>query len=204
MSLVTEKIKLPFYRIALAVMVFLVSGSIASASENSRFFHDGDGRLRLVSEKNGKVFEGTYRHAGGDYNQIALQKIYQVFGAPYEPNAPRLSLRLIAFIDHLEDRLNPGAMLTITSGYRSPEYNKSVRARGGLAAKASLHQYGMAVDMVMEGVPSEQVWNTVKSLEFGDFSLSNGSCFFSMAFSGFGCSLFVIETKLKSFIPVNL
>ena len=160
--------------LTVTILVLLSLGSATIAAENKRFFHDGDGRLRLVSEKNGKVFEGSYRHAGGDYNQIALQKIYQVFGAPYEPNAPRLSLRLIAFIDHLEDRLNPGAMLTITSGYRSPEYNKSVRARGGLAAKASLHQYGMAVDMVMEGVPSEQVWNTVKSLEFGGTGFYHG------------------------------
>lgn len=147
---------------------------VAAAANDSRYFHSGNGRLRLVSEKNGQLFEGEYRSAGGRYEEAALEAIYRVFGAPYDPASPRLSLRLIAFLDFLEDRLRPGALITITSGYRSPEYNTRVRDRGGLAAKASLHQYGMAVDIVMEGVPSERVWHTVKSIGFGGAGYYHG------------------------------
>src|SRR5690606_38982156 len=43
-----------------------------------------------------------------------------------------------------------------------------------------------------------------KSLVFGDFSLCNGSCFFGVPLGGLNCSLLVIETKLKRFVPVNL
>ncbi len=153
----------------LAVLVPL--GAVAG---ESRFFHSGDGRLRMLGEKNGQVFDGVYWRSGGGYDPSALAAIHRVFGAPYDPAFPRVSLRLIAYLDFLEDRLGPGALITITSGYRSPAYNTGVRARGGLAAKASLHQYGMAADFVMAGVPSEKVWQTVKSLGFGGTGYYHG------------------------------
>jgi uncharacterized protein YcbK (DUF882 family) len=159
----------------LLVMCLLFSPLIPVAiGADSRFFHSGDGRLRLVSEKNGQAFDGVYRDAAGGYDAPSLEAIHRVFGAPYDPDAPRVSLRLIAFLDYLEDRLRPDTLITITSGYRSPEYNTGVRARGGLAAKASLHQYGMAADFVMAGVPSERVWQTVKSLGFGGTGYYHG------------------------------
>lgn len=160
--------------IAVTVAVLIASGSWAPAAEGRRFFRDGDGHLQLASEKNGQTFKGVYRSAGGRYDETALKAIYRVFGASYDPAVPRLSLRLIAFLDYLEDRLRRGTRITITSGYRSPEYNASVRNRGGLAAKASLHQYGMAADIIMDGVPSERVWHTVKSVGFGGAGYYHG------------------------------
>lgn len=148
--------------------------SSSAAGDAGRFFHEGDGRLRLVSEKNGEAFEGLYRQAGGGYDDPAIKAIHRVFGAPYDPAAPAVSLRLIAFLDFLEDRLRPGARITITSGYRSPEYNTRVRNRGGLAAKASLHQYGMAADFMMDGVASEKVWRFVQELGFGGTGYYHG------------------------------
>lgn len=130
--------------------------------------------MQLVSKKNGQIFEGVYRSAAGRYDETALRAIYRVFGAAYDPAFPRLSLRLIAFLDFLEDRLRPGALITITSGYRSPEYNTRVRTQGGLAAKASLHQYGMAADIIVDGVPSKQVWNFVKSIGYGGTGYYHG------------------------------
>ncbi|MGB2687863.1 MAG: DUF882 domain-containing protein, partial [Desulfobacterales bacterium] len=78
-----------------------------------------------------------------------------------------ISLRLIEFLDYLEDNLHPGARITIVSGWRSPQYNTDLRNKGRLAAKASLHQYGMAADIKIQGTSSKRVWNTVKKLGFG-------------------------------------
>ena len=166
--------KQPVCIIAMTITMLISSGSWAPADEGPRFFHSGNGQLQLVSEKNGQVFEGVYRSAAGRYDETALKAIYRVFGAAYDPAFPQLSLRLIAFLDFLEDRLRPGAQITVTSGYRSPEYNTNVRNRGGLAAKASLHQYGMAADIIMDGVPSERVWQMVKSLGFGGTGYYHG------------------------------
>ena len=62
----------------------------------------------------------------------------------------------------------------ITSGYRNPEYNTGLRNRGVLAAKASLHQYGMAADLKISGVSPEFLWDYVKALGFGGVGYYHG------------------------------
>ncbi len=149
-------------------------GDRAAAAEVSRFLFSGDGHVDIFSRKNGLGFTGLYRTHPGVYDPTAMEKICQVFDAPYDSVRPRLSLRLIEYLDYLEDHHRPGARIVIISGYRSPEYNTKVRKGGGLAAKASLHQYGMAVDFKIEGVPSREVWETVKTLRFGGAGYYHG------------------------------
>ena len=97
------------------------------------------------------------------------------FDAPYSPTRQVLSLRLIEFLDYIEDRFGPDALLTITSGYRPPEYNSKLRKKGALAAKASLHQYGMAADFILEGISSKRVWEYVRSIGFGGTGYYHGA-----------------------------
>jgi uncharacterized protein YcbK (DUF882 family) len=139
-----------------------------------RFFHSGDGIIHLKSEKNGKVFNGRYRDENQHYPEDAYQAISAVFGAPYQPRKRILSLRLIELLDLLGDQMKPDATLIITSGYRAPEYNKRLRKGGALAAKASLHQYGMAADFIMEGVSSERIWHQVRRMGFGGTGYYHG------------------------------
>jgi len=139
-----------------------------------RFFFVGDGQISLVTEKSGESFAGRYRLGRGCYDEAAIGAICRVFGAPHNPQATGLSLRLIEYLDFLEDRLCPGARITICSGYRKPEYNRQLRSRGELAAKASLHQYGMAADLRMDGVPAKRLWDYVKALGFGGAGYYHG------------------------------
>ncbi|MCU0599248.1 MAG: DUF882 domain-containing protein [Desulfobacterales bacterium] len=132
-----------------------------------RFFFSGDGKISLYSERTDKSFLGVYRKGPGGYDETALFQICQVFDAPYEPSRIGVSLRLIEFMDYLEDRLSSGAKITITSGYRKPDYNTMLREKGNLAAKASLHQYGMAADLKIQGVNAKSLWNYVNDLKFG-------------------------------------
>lgn len=148
--------------------------AVANAADTHRFYYEGDGHIRLVSQKSQHRFAGAYRQISGRYDETAYKRICGVFGAPYNPQKTGLSLRLIAFLDFLQDHFNPGAQLTITSGYRSPVYNTKLRQSGRLAAKASLHQYGMAADFKMAGVSSEHIWKTVKSLGFGGTGYYHG------------------------------
>jgi uncharacterized protein YcbK (DUF882 family) len=152
----------------------MVHTAPADQSTTKRFFHSGDGYIHLVSKKNGKAFSGLYREGHGQYNSDAYKKISAVFGALYEPSRQVLSLRLVEFLDYLEDRLGPGGLITITSGYRPPEYNTKLRKGGALAAKASLHQYGMAADFILEGVSSKRVWDYVRSIGFGGTGYYHG------------------------------
>jgi uncharacterized protein YcbK (DUF882 family) len=156
--------------ILIPLILGLVATGIAS-SENitdvSRYFYNGDGRLKLVSAKNGITFNGRYRQSKGIYDEKALKTIHRLFGGQNDKPFSTISLRLIEFLDYLEDNLHPGARITIVSGWRSPQYNTDLRNKGRLAAKASLHQYGMAADIKIQGTSSKRVWNTVKKLGFG-------------------------------------
>lgn len=153
--------------LVLMVSTLVFSQSEAASFQTKGFFHSGDGQLRLASNKNNYRFNGVYRSKAGRYDDAAYHAISAVFGVTDHSNGSTISLRLIEFLDYLEDRLGPGGLITITSGYRPPEYNANLRKRGALAAKASLHQYGMAADFYLEGVPSKRVWDFVKSLGFG-------------------------------------
>lgn len=155
-------------RALVAVALTLAAmASYAGASEFPRFAYSGDGRLHLVNAKNGASFEGVYRSAEGRYDPAALKAIQRVFDAPPEEPLAAIALRLIEFLDFLEVQLNPGARIEIASGWRSPVYNERLRAAGRLAASASMHQYGMAADIHIEGVDARRVWHFVRDLGFG-------------------------------------
>ncbi|MBW2603540.1 MAG: YcbK family protein [Deltaproteobacteria bacterium] len=153
----------------LLILSFAVTGTASSENitDVSRYFYNGDGKLNLVSAKNGITFNGRYRVSEGIYDEKVLKTIHRLFGAEKDRPLSTISLRLIEFLDYLEDNLHPGARITIVSGWRSPQYNTDLRNKGRLAAKASLHQYGMAADIKIQGISSKRVWNTVKKLGFG-------------------------------------
>ena len=155
--------------VSLLILVFAATGTASSGTipDVSRFFYNGDGRINLLSAKNGISFNGQYRKSKGIYDEKALKTIHRLFGAEKDRSLSTISLRLIEFLDYLEDTFHPGARITIVSGYRSPQYNTDLRNKGMLAAKASLHQYGMAADIKIQGTSSKRVWNTVKKLGFG-------------------------------------
>jgi hypothetical protein len=166
----------PLVRIV-ATLTFLLGSSTplwSQGPEQGRFFHSGDGQLHLASEKNGLVFKGRFRKGPGLYDPQALEEICAVFGAPCKPELG-LSLRLIDFIDFIEDTLRPGARVVIVSGYRNPEYNTMLNNKGRLAAKGSLHQYGMAADLRIEGVSARRIWNYVRTLNFGGTGYYQGN-----------------------------
>ncbi|MHB8138453.1 MAG: YcbK family protein [Smithellaceae bacterium] len=164
--------------IAVILMLSAALSSHAWAREESpdmrRYFFSGDGNIALHSERTNRSFSGFYRRGLGDYDDKALYQICEVYGASCESSRMELSLRLIEFIDYLEDHLNRGAKITITSGYRKPAYNKMIRERGNLAAKASLHQYGMAADLKIKGVKAKTLWNYIKDIKFGGAGYYHG------------------------------
>jgi uncharacterized protein YcbK (DUF882 family) len=66
-------------------------------------------------------------------------------------------------LDYFEDRFQQP--IVIISGYRSPEYNENLRAKGRLAAKASLHMEGMAADIQMRKGLSTKAFPLLRALQ---------------------------------------
>lgn len=127
----------------------------------NRYFYGGDGVIDIAS------FKGAYRDASGTYVPSALAKIRKAYGGPME-------IRFLEFLDYLQDHFK-GGKIRITSGYRSPTYNASLRTKGKLAGKASMHQYGMAADIRMKGVHPEKIWLYVRDLNYGGVGYYHGA-----------------------------
>lgn len=159
---------------AISLMILIAACAAYASTDASRYFYSGNGRVNIAS-KGGVVFNGIYRNQDGSYPDLTLKQINKVFGAKYGEPIFEISPRLVEFLDYLEDNLKPGARITIHSGFRSPQLNANLKAKGKLAAKASLHQYGMAADIKIEGVSSETVWDFIKQLGYGGAGFYHGA-----------------------------
>lgn len=158
---------------SLLLAAALVAGAApaAAATPGQRFYTVGDGTLKIRSTKNRHRFSGRFRRADGSYVVKALRRINRVFGARQAQAHSRVSLRLIELLSHLQSTLSRRrrgrGWITISSGYRSPRYNRALRDKGGIVAKSSLHQYGMAADLRIGGVDSRRIWAHVKQHKLG-------------------------------------
>jgi len=126
-----------------------------------RYFLSGDGSVSLTNPKTDSSARVRYRLADGTYPIDAQQQIDRLFGVS-EDSGDHISLRLISALDFVEDRF--ALPIVLISGYRSLEYNDNLRAKGGGAAKASLHIEGMAADIQVHKNLAMKIWASVKEM----------------------------------------
>jgi len=131
----------------------------------SRFFLHGDGRLHIRNTATGREADVRFILADGSPDEAALAKIDEVFGLTYGHGVDHICPRLLSMLDHFSDRVAPGKVIQLTSGYRSPEYNSHLRSGGGNVASTSLHQDGMALDFHIEGVNGRDLWHIIKEAD---------------------------------------
>lgn len=144
----------------------LLQPCLLAASERGRFFYEGDGIVKLkIKNTKGKIVETPYRKKDGHYDPTTLSEINRLFGMPVQQIGDGVSLRLIAMLDYLEDKFAPGKTLLLTSAYRSPQFNESLREQGKIAGKTSYHIEGMAVDVTFPNANPKEIWEYVKGLD---------------------------------------
>ncbi|MEW6268754.1 MAG: DUF882 domain-containing protein [Thermodesulfobacteriota bacterium] len=139
-------------------------GAPPRAAPSSRFFLTGDGVLEIENAHTREKVRVTYREADGSYSADALRKIDALFRSRGDDERTRVALRLVELIDFLEDREKPRTLFLV-SGYRSEGYNNAVIARGGQAARASMHTEGLAADLRFEGVDQRALWDRLRARE---------------------------------------
>lgn len=128
-----------------------------------------DGKLAIFSYHTGEYAEITYR-SGGKYDQEALKAIEMVMRSRGDDKTHPIDIGVIEIIDHLQDHFG-AETIEVISGYRSPKYNETLRMNGRGAASESLHMKGMAVDLHVDEVSDEAVFNYVKKLGLGGAGL---------------------------------
>ncbi len=154
------------------VLVFLVLLDILTPLESTgarpsvgRFFLVGDGKMHIRNARNGQEARVDLLQEDGSLNEIGFDAIDRVFGFPTREKGEHVSPRLIFMLDYFSDLVAPGRLISLESGYRSPEYNDALRGKGANAARTSQHLDGMALDFSIEGVDGKALWELIRSRE---------------------------------------
>ena len=143
------------------MMLALVA--MAATLGGPRFFFAGDGTLSLVNAHSGERASVVYRSPDGAYDAGALAKIRRVMRSRDGAEGD-VSLRLVELLGYVH-ALRGGQALTIQSGYRSPDYNEAIRARGARAAGGSLHTEGLAADIAFPRKDLRPLWLRIRALD---------------------------------------
>ncbi|MBP7529918.1 MAG: YcbK family protein [Syntrophorhabdaceae bacterium] len=133
-----------------------------SSSDLVRFFLAGDGKIAIRNEHNGREVTVSLFDADGRFSEKSLDAIDRVFGFSDGQKGEHVSLRLLLLLDYFSDRIAPGKMIHLISGYRSPAYNQKLKKSGGNVAKTSTHMDGMALDFYLEGIDGKLLWEVIR------------------------------------------
>jgi uncharacterized protein YcbK (DUF882 family) len=159
-----QMLAFPWNRLVWAcLLVLMLPVGVRGESAKDRFFLTGDGTLRIKNMHTNVEVSSAILAPDGSFDEAGLARIDAVFGLTGRGNGDHISLRLLCMLDYFSDLVAPGKPIHLISGYRSPEYNASLRDAGGNVAKTSLHMEGLAIDFYIQGVNGKKLWNIVRS-----------------------------------------
>lgn len=124
-----------------------------------------DGKVVIYNYHANECREVRYRE-GNRYLPGAQKEISELLRSKGDATTTSIDLRLIELIDHLQDHFNADEVEVI-SGFRSQDYNQSLRDAGRGAARESLHTRGQALDIHLDEVDEETLFNYISSLKLG-------------------------------------
>lgn len=106
----------------------------------------------------------------GEYQADALKAIDYILRDFRADEVKPIDRNLLDLLHELGGTLETDRPFHIISGYRSPQTNAMLRARGGAGsgvASGSLHQVGKAIDIRIAGVRLEHLRAAARSLKLG-------------------------------------
>jgi uncharacterized protein YcbK (DUF882 family) len=107
---------------------------------------------------------------GGEYQPEALQRINFILRDFRANEVKPIDPKLLDLLHQLHGTLASDQPFHIISGYRSPETNAMLRARGGGdsgVASGSLHMVGQAIDIRVPGVQLNDLRVAARALKLG-------------------------------------
>ena len=144
-----------------------------------------EGKLSLYNTNNHERLTVTFRNALGEYCEDALQSLNWILRCHNTNETTRMDVRVLEYLNHLDNTLGGGNEIHIISGYRSPSYNLNLRRKSHGVAKNSLHMKGMAIDLVIPGVGLDTIRRTARSLVAGGVGYYPGGGFVHIDSGGF-------------------
>lgn len=142
-----------------------VPGAVAQ-NHVSRLSLAADGFLRLYSYHLNEFLEVRYLDAAGNWDQAGLESIDRICRSRDQNQKYKVDSRLIVLADHLQDHFGAD-VVEIISCYRSPEFNKKLKAEGHAVANESFHTKGMAMDIHLDEIREDVVRDYLLKLRLG-------------------------------------
>ena len=125
--------------------------------------------LSFFNTHTGERLETAYC-CGGEYQPDALEKVNFILRDFRANEIKPIDPRLLDLLHDLRGTLTTDQPLHIISGYRSPQTNAMLRARGGKetgVASGSLHMVGQAIDIRIPGIQLDHLRAAARSLKRG-------------------------------------
>lgn len=113
---------------------------------------DDSRRLVLVHTHTGEIVESVF-WKDGVHLPVELGRLDWAFRDFRRSSMRPIDARLFDLLHELAGAAGVEPRYQIISGYRSPETNAMLAARGGGVSSRSLHMTGQAIDVRLEGVP---------------------------------------------------
>jgi uncharacterized protein YcbK (DUF882 family) len=126
-----------------------------------------EGKLSLYNVNNHERLSVTYRNSFGEYCAEALQSLNWILRCHNTNEVTHIDVRVLEYLNRLNNALGGGHEIQIISGYRSPSYNHHLRGATKGVAKNSLHMKGMAIDLAIPGVGLDMIRRTARALASG-------------------------------------
>lgn len=123
-------------------------------------------RLLLHNLHTKEDLDVVYRQ-GQEFDRRALTSLNYFLRDWRREEVLPIDPRLYDIMAAIADRLGQAPRFEIISGYRSPQTNAMLRRAGGGAAKRSLHMFGRAIDLRLEGARLRDVREVARQLERG-------------------------------------
>jgi uncharacterized protein YcbK (DUF882 family) len=123
--------------------------------------------LSLYNTHTDERLQVCYRDRARRYDRRALAALNHALRCHYTGAAIEMDLGAIEFLNLVDKTLGSGHEIHIISGFRSPEYNRTLLRQGRGVVRHSLHLVGKAIDFRIPGVDLRRVRRTAVDLGLG-------------------------------------
>ncbi|WP_224961994.1 YcbK family protein [Geomonas subterranea] len=157
-------------RMFLKSSAFFAATVLGARSALAKFMEGGgapEGKLSLYNVNCRERLTVIYRNSLGEYCDDALQALNWIFRCHHTNETTAMDLRVLEYLNRLDNSLGGGNEIHIISGYRSPEYNARLRSTSKGVAKDSLHMKGMAIDLAIPTIRLDTIRRTAMALAAG-------------------------------------
>ncbi len=125
-----------------------------------------DGVLRLYAYHLDELGEFHYLDASGNWIEAQYQKICAILRSRGDDKTLAVEKSLIELADHLQDHFGADTV-EIISGYRSADFNASLKDDGRNVAENSMHIQGKAFDIHLDEIRESELRDYLLKLGLG-------------------------------------